>query len=252
MALIIAGEQQFDVTCVVLDKDGTLIDFDHTWGQRTADWIYAQVAKVPDNDSLAEIFAKAIGYDWYQKRMLPNGPLAVVTGVKLVTLAAGILYQQGLPWHHAESIAIETIQSTMGAPFEPADIQPIGDITGAISRMRQANILVAVLTGDDRGPTEETLSLLGIRDQVAMIVCGDDPLPEKPDPAALKLIGSSLGISTSQMLMVGDTINDMLTGQNAAVAGCIGIAGSIGDSDELAFHADVVLTSIDQLEVRGT
>jgi phosphoglycolate phosphatase-like HAD superfamily hydrolase len=87
---------------------------------------------------------------------------------------------------------------------------------------------------------------------VAAIVCGDDPLPEKPDPAVMRRIGSELGISTRHMLMVGDTINDMLAGQNAAVAGCIGITGSTGDPDGLAVHADVILASIDQFQLRET
>ena len=118
-----------------------------------------------------------------------------------------------------------------------------------MQRLKDAGLPLAVATGDDRHPTEETLSLLGIAEEMAVIVCGDDPLPEKPDPAALFHIGRQIGVSTSRMLMVGDTVNDMLTGRNAAVAGCIGISGSTGDPERLAAHADVVLSSIDQLRV---
>lgn len=249
MATIIAGERQFDVSCVVLDKDGTLIDFDYTWGPRTADWIRALAEALPGEGTPVGLFASALGYDWARQCVIPDGPIAIVSGLKLVTLAAGVLYQQGLPWHQAESVAITTLQQTLGATITTAEIKPIGDVVGTIKRLRKAGILVAIATGDDRKPTEETLSLLGITDEVATIVCGDDPLPEKPDPAVLQSIGSKLGISTRHMLMVGDTINDMLAGQNAEVAGCIGITGSTGDPDGLFGHADVILTSIDQIEV---
>ena len=84
---------------------------------------------------------------------------------------------------------------------------------------------------------------------MAIIVCGDDPIPEKPDPAALFHIESQIGISTKQMLLIGDSVNDMLTGRNAAVAGCIGITGSTGDPVRLAVHADAILSSIEQLTI---
>jgi phosphoglycolate phosphatase-like HAD superfamily hydrolase len=76
-------------------------------------------------------------------------------------------------------------------------------VLGTVNRLRKAGVLLAVATGDDREPTMETLSLLGITEDVAMIVCGDDPLPEKPDSAVLQSIAAKLGISTEHMLMVG-------------------------------------------------
>jgi phosphoglycolate phosphatase-like HAD superfamily hydrolase len=106
MVKIIAAGRQFDVSCIVLDKDGTLIDFEHTYGRRTADWIHALVKAVPGENSHAQLFANTIGYDWARQKVLPDGPIAIVTGSKLVTLAAGVLYQQGLPWHQAERVAI--------------------------------------------------------------------------------------------------------------------------------------------------
>jgi len=249
MTVVSANGHQFDVSCIVFDKDGTLLDFDFTWGSRTAAWIRALAISVPGDKSLFEHFSRAIGYDWTNHRALADGPIAVTTAQKLVTLAAGALYQQGLPWHEAERLAEKTIRQTMGSPMQADEIRPIGDVKGTLQRLRDAGLLLALATGDDREPTESILSLMGIAEEMAVIICGDDPLPEKPDPAALFHIGNQIGIPTSQMLMVGDTVNDMLTGHNATVAGCIGISGSTGDPVKLAAHADVVLSSIEQLIV---
>jgi phosphoglycolate phosphatase-like HAD superfamily hydrolase len=81
-------------------------------------------------------------------------------------------------------------------------------------------------------------------------MCGDDPLPQKPDGAVLERIASELDIQPQEMLMVGDTIIDMLTGRNGGAAGCVAIypnhtAGS-SPFDEVA---DVVLPSISGLQV---
>ncbi len=249
MTLISANGQQFDVSCIVFDKDGTLLDLDFTWGPRTADWIRALAKLVPGEEPPFEDFARAVGYDWLNQQILSDGPMAVTTAQKLVTLAAGALYRQGLSWHEAERLAMTTIRQTMDSPIQAEEIRPVGDIRGTIQRLQDAGILLAVATGDDRQPTEMTLSLLGVKESMAVVVCGNDPLPEKPDPAALFYIEEQLGISTGKMLMVGDSVNDMLTGRSAAVAGCIGITSSTGDALKLATHADVVIPSIDQLIV---
>jgi phosphoglycolate phosphatase-like HAD superfamily hydrolase len=249
MALVAAGEHQFNVDCIVFDKDGTLLDFDYTWGTRTANWIRALARQIPGENNLYEYFSKAIGYDWTNKRVQPDGPTAVTTAQKLVTLAAGALYQQGLPWHESEHLAVQTIHQEMGAPFKASEIRPVGNVMGTTLRLKDAGLLLAIATGDDRNPTESTLSLLGIASQISAVVCGDDPIPEKPDPAALFHIRDETGIPTKRMLMVGDTVNDMLTGRNAAVAGCIGITGSTGEPSMLAPYADAILTSIEELIV---
>jgi phosphoglycolate phosphatase len=249
MTIIIAGERRYDISCVVFDKDGTLIDFNLTFAKRTADWIQAMASRVNNNDGLAAEISRTIGYDWSNKQVLSDGPIAVTTAQKLIALAGGVLYKQGLPWHEAEKIVVETILPTLGADFQEGEIVPLGDVTGTFQKLKQAGILIAIATGDDRKPTHETLAALAITGHVDAIVCGDDPLPEKPDPAVLQGIARELGIDPRQMLMVGDTVNDMLAGRNAGVAGCIGITGSTGDPAQLAKHADVLLETIDQISI---
>ena len=251
MTIITAGDRQFDIACIVFDKDGTLIDFNLTWAKRTAAWIQAMVDSVNGSPNLAHEIARTTGYDWRHKHVLPDGPIAVTTAVKLVALASGELYKHGLPWHEAEKAVIESIIPTLGAPFQDGEIVALGDVIGTFQELKEAGIQIAIATGDNRQPTQETLTALNIEDYVGAVRCGDDPLPEKPDPAVLLGIADELGIETSQMLMVGDTVNDMLAGRNANVAGCIGITGSTGDAAQLAYHADVLLTSIDRIAVNN-
>ena len=61
----------------------------------------------------------------------------------------------------------------------------------------------------------------------------------------LNWVAGELGVSTAEMLMVGDTATDMLAGRNAGVAGCVGIRDGAGDPALLARLADVVVGSID-------
>ncbi|MDX1413972.1 MAG: HAD family hydrolase [Candidatus Promineifilaceae bacterium] len=251
MPQVTAGSRQFNISAIVFDKDGTLIDFNRTWARRTAGWIEAMSAAASGNEAFAHEIARTTGYDWQNKRVLADGPIAVTTAEKLVALAAGELYKHGLPWHEAESLAIETAIATLGADFQAGEIISLGDVEGTFRRLKEAGLQVAIATGDDRKPTHEILAALRIEELVDVILCGDDPLPKKPDPAVLRWISDELGTIPARMLMVGDTVNDMLAGRNAGVAGCIGITGSIGDAAQLSPYADILLPDISGIKVNG-
>ena len=122
MTKICAGTQQYDIACVVFDKDGTLMDFEQAWGRRIRLWIAALVAAADGEEALAA-----------------------------------------------------------------------GRCKGHYSQYAQCGITIAVATADNRDIAEHCLDLLGIRQDVDVMMCGDDPLPQKPDPGVLAWIADSIG-----------------------------------------------------------
>jgi phosphoglycolate phosphatase len=251
MATICAGTIQFEINCAVFDKDGTLIDFERAWGQRIRDWITLLVSTVSGDEGLAKALYHMFGYDPIQRQVAIDGPILVSSGSTMKTLSAGVLYaEQGLPWHQAEKVAIESLWSIFGPPLSDEEIQPLGDVKGTIRELREAGIAIAVATADNRQITEHCLQVLGIDQDVDLLMCGDDPLPQKPDPGVLAWISNELELQPGKLLMIGDTINDLLTGRNGHAAGCIGISpnGSNG-AEVLAPFADIILPTIDKIRV---
>ena len=251
MNKIIAGTLQFDINCAIFDKDGTLLDFEHAWGQRIRDWIALIVRTVGGDEALAQTLYHTFGYNPIQRQVAIDGPILAASGSTMKTLSAGVLYTaQGLPWHQAEKVAIDTIRAIFGPPLSDEEIKPLGNVKGTIRALHEAGIAIAVATADNRHITEHCLQVLGIDQDVDLVMCGDDPLPQKPDPGVLAWIGSELDLEPGKLLMVGDTVNDLLTGRNGKAAGCIGISpnGSNG-AEVLAPYADVILTTIDEIRV---
>jgi phosphoglycolate phosphatase-like HAD superfamily hydrolase len=251
MTKICAGTQQFDINCAVFDKDGTLMDFEQAWGQRIRDWIAFIVDKVGGNEALSEALFHMFGYDPKSHEVAVDGPILAASGETMKTLCAGVLYQEiGLPWHEGEKVAIESLWAAFGSPLTQEEIQPLGDVKGTIRSMRKSGIAIAVATADNRDITEHCLEMLGIRQDVDLLMCGDDPLPQKPDRGVLGHIASELKTEPGKILMVGDTINDLLTGRNANVAGCIGISpNGTNGAEVLAPYADAVLPTVAEIEV---
>ena len=240
----------FSTKLIVFDKDGTLIDFHHLWGHKTRLWVEAMVQAVAGDESLQAALYSTLGFSIAQNRVVADGPVAVASNAKIYAVAAAVLYQYGLGWHQAESVAHHHGRRIFGALPTADLVQPIGDVRNTIRRLAERNIHIAIITSDEKAATEITLRLLGIADYVDTVVCGDDPLlPNKPDPASLHHVSQQWGIALAQVLMVGDTESDMLFGHNAGVAGCIGVLGGAGDEKTLRQTADVLIPSIEVIQV---
>ncbi len=256
MAKIKVNDQIFDVDLIAFDKDGTLIDLHHLWGQKAGLWVDAVVQKLEGREMvdvarLRTSLCHTLGYDPETVQLVPDGPVAVASAQKILGVAAAVLYQQGVNWYEADTLVFETGVAIFNSAPATEFLKPIGDVAGTFKRLTDAGVRIAITTSDDREPTKGTLPLLGIADDVEMLVCGNDPFPNKPHPAGLNHVSEKTGVSTSRMLMVGDSESDIQFGRNSGTAGCIGIFGGGGDEATLSRVADQAVGSIDEFIVVG-
>ncbi|MGB1252733.1 MAG: HAD family hydrolase [Candidatus Promineifilaceae bacterium] len=248
MTQIQIADQIFDVDAIAFDKDGTLVDFNHLWGTRTKRWI-DQLIEVAGGSMLTRyLLCGTLGYDG--ENVVPDSPMAVGTMGQLYTLAAGVLFSQGMGWHEAEVLVAQSAEIFENPPAL-SELQPTGDLGSLFAQMTAAGIQVAVNTSDNRAGTLATLDLLNISQYVSATVCGDDGLPAKPDPTSLLSIAEQLDVSPARMLFVGDTVSDLTTGKRAGTLATVGILGGGGNADAVRTSADVVVTTLDQFQVVG-
>jgi HAD superfamily hydrolase (TIGR01509 family) len=246
MARIMAGGQEFDSDLVAFDKDGTLIAFDVMWGRLAEAWVEAVAG---DDQALAEDLYHSLGYDRGRRRTLPQSPLSIATTGQLQALVAGGLYRHGLSWPEAEDrtrLAFQKAEQDL--PLTDL-VHSAGDVGGLFARLRAAGIRLAVVTTDHRAETQETMRLLGIEELVDLLVCGDDGLPSKPAPDMLLAACEGLGIEPGRTVVVGDTLGDLLMAQRAGAGLRVAVLTGAGDPQMLARDADVVLQSIDGIDV---
>lgn len=233
------------IDCIVFDKDGTLVDLHLLWGSLVERWTGKLVQTVVDEvgGNSAEItnaIYKTLGYDAANGKVIADSPLAVATIDQITLLNAVVLHQQGVDWHKAEHLSSEVL-------LDPAVILPTLEMIRPIyepeflQTLHAAGIQLAVLTADNRAPTEETLRLLKIDHLFSAVGCADDPNPSKPDPSGIYRIAEICGTTPDRMIMVGDSRGDMATGINASVAASIGI----GTQAQLGAVATVVMPTID-------
>jgi len=244
MPIIAAGDGRFEADAVVFDKDGTLVDFNHMWGPRVVRWIEALAAQSGCVACIARFYS-VLGFDPETMQAVPEGPVATASTADIYALAAGVLFEHGLGWYRARPLVISSAETTIAAPPQPGEIQPLGDVRGAFRRLRSAGLPIAVHTNDDRELTQATLEQLGVAGDVAVMACGDDDLPPKPDPAGLRWIAAKLGTTPERLVFVGDSAADMLAARNAGSV-AIGLDGGSGSLEKLA---SALIRSIDELRV---
>jgi phosphoglycolate phosphatase len=243
------GPKTFDAGLVIFDKDGTLIDFDYAWGRLTVVGVERLVSALEGGDALRHDLYRSLGFDPRTGRTDGTGPLATAPMEKLYTVAAAVLYQHGFGWDDAEAHVENLFKTEMTAVSLSELVRPVADVQSLLSQLRAADVRIAVVTTDDRSPTQQTLALLGIENQVEYLACGDDPIRLKPAPDAVLAACAHLEVAPAHTLLVGDTVTDMLMAERAG-AGCrAAVLTGAGDRDSLAVHADVVLNSIADIHI---
>lgn len=234
------NEQQHQIACIVFDKDGTLIDLHLLWGAMIERWVELLLAQL--DISIAPEIYHTVGYDQSKQVVIADGILAVSTLPQLAIAIAVVCHQHGIEWHRASRVVENVIFDAVHSLPTLAMLRPIFQPT-TLQQLHDKGIKLAILTSDDRAPTEAALRLLNIEHLFCAVGCADDPIACKPDPAGIFRIAELSRVDPKNMLMVGDSNGDMVTGRNAGVAATIGI----GATDRLAVAADLVLLTVDDL-----
>jgi phosphoglycolate phosphatase len=142
-------------------------------------------------------------------------------------------------------------EAIVGRAWRPPDpvalAHPLADLPALFGALRRRGARIAVATSDDRAPTEATLEALGIAPLIDALVCADDGLPVKPDPAMILHLCELLEVDPRRVAMVGDAPADLEMAGAAGVGLRVGVLSGVGRRADLEPLADVIVPSIASL-----
>jgi phosphoglycolate phosphatase len=249
MAKLKLGDRIVDADLIIFDKDGTLIDFVWLWAQKTLRGVERLVKEVKGTPALRIALLHSLGYNEEAELFDMGAPTATAAMHKLYTIAAAVLYQNGFTWLDAEEHVSRTYAAEMAKTVTEDMLKPTGDLPRLFKALHDAGVEIAVITSDNAATAEATLKLLELTDYVEIIIGGDSEHPEKPSPDAIRYVCQHYGVDPLRTVMVGDTVTDMEMGRRAGVGCRLGVLTGASSRDELAAHADVILDSVNQIEV---
>ena len=175
-------------------------------------------------------------------RVAPRSPLAIATMDGLRSTVEAVMRR----WCPSAVAARQAVDAAWTIPDPTALAVPLADLPALFGQLRDGGIRLAVVTTDDRDPTDATLRHLGLRDAVGAMVCGDDGFPTKPEPDAVWAVCQAYGTPPDRVAVIGDSPADVAMGRAAGAGLVLGVRSGLGTDDDLA-DADAVIDSVGDL-----
>lgn len=205
--------------CVVFDLDGTLID------------------------SKLDIAAAANhALSAHGRAALPVEEIAsyVGDGARLLLARAARLA--------TEDSALDALLATFLEYYAAHPTDHTQLLPGAREALEALSALpLALCTNKPRAITDRVLSNLRMAQTFRVVIGGGDLPKSKPDPLPLQHIAQALGLSTPELVMVGDGAQDIQCAKNAS-ARSVGVIGGLqGSEPMLAAKPDRTVQTLHEL-----
>ena len=181
---------------LIFDFDGTLID------------------SVPDLADATNAMLTTLGKEPYPiasiRNWVGNGSRMLVERAlvgKVDVLEGELTVEEA---DHAEQVFFDAYKNLSGSKTVAYP-----DVDSGLRQLRAAGFQLALVTNKPIRFVPKILQSFGWQDLFTEVLGGDSLPVKKPDPAPLLHACDALGISTDKAVMIGDSKNDILAGQNA-------------------------------------
>ncbi|MFZ3581515.1 HAD family hydrolase [Loktanella sp. DJP18] len=221
------------IRAIIFDKDGTLFDFNATWGAFVRTLLVAETGGDP---ALLRRLAAALGYDLATNLFLPGSVVIAEPTNVVARVVADVTGQWDVAALTARMNDISTTVPQM----------PAADLPALMTALRARGLTLGVVTNDAELPAIRHLEDAGIVDELAFVAGYDSGFGAKPGPGQLLAFCAATGIAPADCAMVGDSTHDLAAGRVAGMV-CIGVLTGPAARDDLVPHADAVLVNIDGL-----
>jgi phosphoglycolate phosphatase len=222
---------------ILFDKDGTLVDFDRTWGP--AALAVMQALAGADEAALARLI-EVSHYEMDGLRFRRTSPLIAGSSA-----AYGPLWAEALRRSDVAALCHE-----MDVLFRAEGLKslaPIGDPRGLVRRLATKGHRLGIASNDAEASVRAQADRLGLTPHLAYVAGYDSGHGSKPDPRMITAFATLLGIDIAEVIVIGDSIHD-LAAARAAGAVAVAVLSGPAPSHELAPFADHVIVDIDALE----
>ncbi|MFD2236225.1 HAD family hydrolase [Aureimonas populi] len=218
---------------ILFDKDGTLLDFEATWGPATA----AVVAALAQGDpAKAARLAEAAGFDPQKRSFEVASPII-----------AGAPDEFGPVWARLLGVPFDArFAARMNALFHEHSLVSLTgyeDVAPGLDAILAMGLAVGLATNDTQSAAHAHLERLGVRERFAFVAGYDSGHGSKPGPGMVHAFARAIGAAPEEVAMIGDTGHDMAAAK-AAGALAVGLARTPAARAALDGLADLVIDDL--------
>lgn len=225
--------RQNTIKGLVFDKDGTLFDFNATWGQWASTMLETEAA---GNADVFQKLAARLGFDPVHQRFL-QGSIVIAETIEVV--ADAII--EVLPERQKTNLIADMQRAATSVP----QVQTT-PLVAFFNSMQQRGLKLGVATNDNVASARAHLSAAGVETVFDFIAGYDSGFGGKPEAGQLFAFCETLKLPPESCAMVGDSTHDLIAARAAGMIS-IGVLTGPARKSELQPFADVVLNSIAEL-----
>ncbi|WP_019904860.1 HAD family hydrolase [Methylobacterium sp. 77] len=224
---------------ILFDKDGTLVDFDRTWGP--AAYAVMDILAGSDRARLEDLMAVS-HYVEEERRFLPSSPLIAGSSAAYGPLWAKVLGRPAGPALYRE---MDSLFRQEGLRH----LRPIGDPAAMARALVDAGYALGIATNDSEASARAQGEALGLTPHLTYVAGYDSGHGAKPEPGMVSAFAAHLGIAPDRLAMVGDSPYDLVAGSAAGAITIAVMSGPMGEAarEAMAPLADHVIASIGDL-----
>ena len=224
------------IRAILFDKDGTLVDFNRTWGPAVQ-----SVLKDLARGSAVRFRKLAAASGLVDEAcFLPGSPVIDQPTTVFAAPWAIILGRPADPAFFAE-IDRQLRQATM------AHLTAIGDPTTVLAKLAGQGYRLGLITNDAEATARTHARMLGL-DHVLEFVAGyNSGLGAKPEPGPVIAFAAAVGVPTNEIVVVGDSALDVATARNAGARAVAVLTGPQSSACLAGAEPDAVVASIMEL-----
>jgi phosphoglycolate phosphatase len=221
---------------LLFDKDGTLIDFDATFGPAG----FSLLDRLSGGDrAVLDRLAEALGYDCGRRRFRSDSPFLAAATPVYGAILANLLGRFDLPVFYRE------IDAAL-AELSLLSLTPVGDLRSVVRILADSGLKLGIATNDTVSAARSQAEHLGLSPYIGFYAGYDSGYGGKPGPGMVEAFADHCRLSAARIALVGDSVHDM---QAARQAGCLAIAVRSGPASTAALFplADHVIDHVGDL-----
>lgn len=217
---------------VLFDKDGTLFDFEATWGA----WLGVMIERWAGGDpALAGRLADAVAFDRTAQAFGPGSVAIAGTPAEIAMAIAPVM-----------GAAPDELAARLNAEAAAAPMVEAVPLAPLLEGLAAAGLQLGVATNDAEAPARAHLAAAGIDGHFDFIVGSDSGYGAKPTPGMLVAFADRTALDPRRIVMVGDSLHDLHAGRAAGMQ-TVAVLTGLAPPEVLAPVADAVLPDIGHL-----